>query len=63
MNLLEELRIFETTEATSYIDWATIQSEDDYGWMYKTLQAGTIDMHTRLGEGVAWHLIWPADSF
>jgi hypothetical protein len=52
--IVEEIR--ETNP--EFVDWSTYASEDDNGWMYKTLQADQNSM-----SGAANHLIWPADSF
>jgi hypothetical protein len=46
----------------SFIDWSTESSEDDLGWMYKTLAQGQVDMNTIITKDTP-HLIWPADSF
>lgn len=46
----------------SFINWSTEASEDDLGWMYKTLDQGQVDMNTIITKDTP-HLIWPADSF
>ena len=45
-----------------FIEWAAVESDDDQGWMYKTLEAGSVDMPNIIQEGTN-HLVWPSDSF
>ena len=45
----------------AFVDWTTVTSDDDHGWMYKTLkgdQRSTSDMAKD-----CLHIIWPADGF
>lgn len=45
----------------SYLDFSTAVSEDDDGWMYKTLKSNQESMVQ--AAKTREHLIWPADSF
>lgn len=51
----------EVESNANIILWETLTSDDDNGWMYKSLQDDQVSMSEIVGNQV--HLIWPADSF
>jgi hypothetical protein len=58
--VLNEIRLDKAK--ASFINRSTEASEDDLGWMYKTLDQGQVDMITIITKDTP-HLIWPADHF